>query len=127
MFAESKYFTVEEANTLIPQLLVDIPYLQELMESLTQKYPDVKKAREKAHLNGGSMQGIDYINCVYKINCLTEQLESKGCILKGIKYGLVDFLSLRDGKEVYLCWKMPEQQIEYWHGINAGFSGRQPI
>ena len=85
MPTENKYFTVEEANALIPQLLVDIPRLQELMKNLTQKYPDVKKAREKAQLNGGSLQGADYINCVFKINCLTEKLESKGCILKGIK------------------------------------------
>ena len=127
MSAESKYFTVEDANAIIPQLLIDIPRLQELMDDLTQKYPDVQKAREKAQLNGGSLQGIDYINCVLKINCLTEELESKGCILKGIKYGLVDFLSLRDGKEVYLCWKAPEQRVEYWHDIRAGFSGRQRI
>jgi len=127
MSIEPKYYTVEEANALIPQLLVDIPRLQELMENLTQKFPDVKKAREKAQLNGGSLQGADYINTIFKINCLTEQLESKGCILKGIKYGLVDFLSLRDGKEVYLCWKIPEQRIEYWHDMQAGFAGRQRI
>ena len=85
MSTKNKYFTVEEANAIIPQLLVDIPRLQELMENLTQKFPDVKKAREKAQLNGGSLKGADYINTVFKINCLTEQLESKGCILKGIK------------------------------------------
>ena len=127
MSAENKYFTVKEANALIPQLLVDIPRLQDLMESLTQKYPDVQKAREKAPLNGGSLQGADYINCIFKINSITEQLESKGCILKGIRYGLIDFPSLRDGKEVYLCWKIPEQRIEYWHDIQAGFAGRQRI
>ena len=127
MSTDNKYFTVEEANALIPQLLVDIPRLQELMANLTQKYPDVKKAREKAQLNGGSLQGVDYINCIFKINCLTEQLESKGCILKGIKYGLVDFPSLREGKEVYLCWKIPERHIEYWHDIQSGFAGRQRI
>ena len=44
MPTENKYFTVEEANALIPQLLVDIPRLQELMKNLTRKYPDVKKA-----------------------------------------------------------------------------------
>ena len=118
---------MEEANAVIPQLLVDVPRIQELMEDLTTKYPDVKKAREKAPFNGGSLQGVDYINCILKVNYLTEQLESKGCILKGIKYGLVDFPSLRDGKEVYLCWKVPEQRIEYWHDIQAGFAGRQRI
>ena len=59
--------------------------------------------------------------------CLSEGLESKGCILKGIKYGLVDFLSLRGGKDIYLCWKIPEQRIEYWHDLQSGFAGRQRI
>ena len=90
-------------------------------------YPDVEKAREKAQLNGGSFQGADYVKDVLQIKSLTEALESKGCILKGIEHGLVDFLSLRDGKEVYLCWKNPEPQIEFWHDIQSGFAGRQRI
>ena len=127
MSINSKFFSVEEANAYIPQLLIDIPRIQILMKSLTDEYPDVDKARKKVQLNGGSMQGADYLNCVLKINYLTDELESKGCVLKGIEHGLVDFPSLRDGKEVYLCWKNPEQQIEYWHDIQSGFTGRQRI
>jgi len=127
MPTKNKYFSIEEANAVIPQLLVDIPVIQSLMENLSHKYPDVKKAREKAQFNGRSVQGTDYINCALKINYLTEELESKGCILKGIKHGLVDFLALREGKEVYLCWKNPEEKIEYWHDIQSGFAGRQRI
>ena len=127
MSTESKFFSVEEANAYIPQLLIDIPRIQILMKSLTDEYLDVDKARKKVQMNGGSMQGADYLNCVLKINYLTDELESKGCVLKGIEHGLVDFPSLRDGKEVYLCWKNPEQQIEYWHDIQSGFTGRQRI
>ena len=127
MSIKNKFFSVEEANAYIPQLLIDIPRIQVLMKSLTDEYLDVNKAREKAQMNGGSIQGGDYLNCVLKINCLTDKLESKGCVLKGIEHGLVDFPSLRDGKEVYLCWKNPEQQIEYWHDIQSGFTGRQRI
>ena len=127
MSINSKFFSVEEANAYIPQLLIDIPRIQILMKSLTDEYLDVDKARKKVQMNGGSMQGADYLNCVLKINYLTDELESKGCVLKGIEHGLVDFPSLRDGKEVYLCWKNPEQQIEYWHDIQSGFTGRQRI
>ena len=127
MSIKSKFFSVEEANAYIPQLLIDIPRIQILMKSLTDEYLDVDKARKKVQLNGGSMQGADYLNCILKINYLTDELESKGCVLKGIEHGLVDFPSLRDGKEVYLCWKNPEQQIEYWHDIQSGFTGRQRI
>ena len=127
MSIKNKFFSVEEANGLIPQLLIDIPRIQILMKNLVDEYLDINKAREKAQLNGGSMQGADYLNCVLKINYLTDELESKGCVLKGIEHGLVDFPSLRDGKEVYLCWKNPEQRIEYWHDIQSGFTGRQRI
>ena len=127
MSIKSKFFSVEEANAYIPQLLIDIPRIQILMKSLTDEYLDVDKARKKVQMNGGSMQGADYLNCVLKINYLTDELESKGCVLKGIEHGLVDFPSLRDGKEVYLCWKNPEQRIEYWHDIQSGFTGRQRI
>ena len=127
MSMKNKYFSVEEANSFIPKLLIDIPRIQSLMKSLVCEYPDVRKAREKAQFNGGSLQGADYINCVLQINSLTEGLESKGCVLKGIEHGLVDFPSLRDGKEVYLCWKNPEESIEYWHDIQSGFAGRQRI
>ena len=127
MSTKDKYFTVDEANAIVPQLLVDIPRLQQLMNDLTHKYPDVKKARDNAPSNGGSVQGADYVNCILEINFLSGRLESRGCILKGIKNGLVDFLTLREGREVYLCWKSPEQQIEYWHDIQAGFAGRQRI
>ena len=127
MSINSKFFSVEEANAYIPQLLIYIPRIQILMKSLTDEYLDVDKARKKVQMNGGSMQGADYLNCILKINYLTDELESKGCVLKGIEHGLVDFPSLRDGKEVYLCWKNPEQQIEYWHDIQSGFTGRQRI
>ena len=127
MTIKHKYFSVEEANSFIPKLLIDIPRIQSLMKSLVCEYTDVRKAREKVQFNGGSFQGVDYINCVLKINSLTEGLESKGCILKGIEHGLVDFPCLRDGKEVYLCWKNPEERIEYWHDIQSGFTGRQRI
>ena len=127
MSIKSKFFSVEEANAYIPQLLIDIPRIQILMKSLTDEYLDVDKARKKVQMNGGSMQGADYLNCVLKINYLTDELESKGCVLKGIEHGLVDFPSLRDGKEVYLCWKNPEHRIEYWHDIQSGFTGRQRI
>ena len=127
MSIKSKFFSVEEANAYIPQLLINIPRIQILMKSLTDEYLDVDKARKKVQLNGGSIQGADYLNCVLKINYLTDELESRGCVLKGIEHGLVDFPSLRDGKEVYLCWKNPEQQIEYWHDIQSGFTGRQRI
>jgi hypothetical protein len=55
------------------------------------------------------------------------QIQSLGAEIKDINSGLVDFLSLRGGQEVYLCWQFDEEKIRFWHELDAGFAGRQPI
>ena len=94
---------------------------------MNNDFPDIKNAREKAKWNGGSDQGVDYLNAVLKYNDLMHRIEGMGCEVKGIREGLVDFPSLREGREVYLCWRMPEKEILFWHDLNTGFSGRKPI
>ena len=127
IFMAKKYFTVEEANALIPELNDWVPRLQELYSLMHKGFPDIQKARSKAEYSGGSTYGTDYLNVALKANQISKNLEKKGCVIKGIEMGLVDFPSIREGKEVYLCWKIPEQEIRYWHDLDTGFSGRQPI
>ena len=122
-----KLFTLDEANAFVPQLLDLVPRIQNLSVSLNKDFPDIKNAREKAKWNGGSDQGVDYLNAVLKYNDLMHRIEGMGCEVKGIREGLVDFPSLREGREVYLCWRMPEKEILFWHDLNTGFSGRNPI
>ena len=122
-----KLFTLDEANAFVPQLLDLVPRIQKLSVSLNNDFSDIKNAREKAKWNGGSDQGVDYLNAVLKYNDLMHRIEGMGCEVKGIREGLVDFPSLREGREVYLCWRMPEKEILFWHHLNTGFSGRKPI
>lgn len=56
-----------------------------------------------------------------------EELHALGCEVKDLEMGLVDFRSLREGREVYLCWHVGEETISYWHELDAGFGGRQPL
>ena len=125
--SSKKLFTLDEANAFVPQLLDLVPRIQKLSISLNNDFPDIKNAREKAKWNGGSDQGVDYLNAVLKYNDLMHRIEGMGCEVKGIREGLVDFPSLREGREVYLCWRMPEKEILFWHDLNTGFSGRKPI
>ncbi len=122
-----KLFTLDEANAFVPQLLDLVPQIQKLSVSLNNDFPDIKNARDKAKWNGGSDQGVDYLNAVLKYNDLMHKIEGMGCEVKGIREGLIDFPSLREGREVYLCWRMPEKEILFWHDLNTGFSGRKPI
>ena len=122
-----KLFTLQEANTFVPLLLDLVPKIQKLSISLSNDFPDIKNAREKAKWNGGSEQGVGYLAAVLKYNNFMHKIEEIGCEVKGIREGLVDFPSIREGKEVYLCWRMPEKEILFWHDLNSGFAGRKPL
>ncbi|QPJ63138.1 MAG: DUF2203 domain-containing protein [Candidatus Nitronauta litoralis] len=124
---EKKYYTLEEANQFVPKLLEILPCMQRLHAAMSQDYPDVRNAWRQSKFNGGSMQGADYLEHVLRYQRLKKELDEMGADLKGVEQGLVDFLSIREGKEVYLCWKYPETKIEYWHDLDTGFSGRQPV
>ena len=56
-----------------------------------------------------------------------DAISERGILVKGIEPGLVDFPSLKDGREVYLCWREGEAQIDFWHEVDTGFPGRQPL
>ncbi len=56
-----------------------------------------------------------------------DELHEIGCELKDFSIGLVDFIGSHEGRDVCLCWKLGEQKIGFWHELNAGFAGRQPI
>ena len=125
--AFKKIFTLQEANSFVPKLLEWIPHIQKLSNSLHNDFHDIKNAREKAKWSGGSEQGVEYLNTILKYNNLLRQLEEVGCEIKGIREGLIDFPSIREGKEIYLCWRMPEKEILFWHELHTGFAGRKPI
>lgn len=61
------------------------------------------------------------------IEKLAKKIHSTGCIIKDLNAGLLDFLSEKDGREIYLCWKFGEPQVEYYHELHTGFQGRRRI
>jgi hypothetical protein len=62
-----------------------------------------------------------------EINAELVKIHDLGVELKDPAMGLIDFLALRDGREVYLCWRLGETAIDYWHETDTGFAGRQPL
>src|SRR5260370_36452525 len=64
---------------------------------------------------------------IQTLRALAAELERFGCELKDPDTGLIDFLSLRDGRVVYLCWRLGEERVNYWHELQTGFAGRQPL
>ena len=58
---------------------------------------------------------------------IVNRIQETGVLVKDLDMGLVDFPSLVDGEEIYLCWKLGEDHIAFWHGIDEGFAGRKPL
>ncbi len=61
------------------------------------------------------------------IAACAEQISAAGAQIKSLEEGLLDFPSSRDGEDVLLCWKLGEEEINYWHGRDEGFAGRKPL
>lgn len=56
-----------------------------------------------------------------------QKLEDLGCVLKDMTTGLIDFPAVRLGMRVWLCWKLGEEKVVFWHGLHEGFAGRKPV
>jgi hypothetical protein len=62
-----------------------------------------------------------------RLDVLVHKIRDTGVLFKDINLGLLDFPALKDGREIYLCWKYGEGEIAFWHEIEAGYAGRRPI
>lgn len=122
-----KTFTLDEANALVPQLAELLDEITTMRDQLISMGPSLQPVVQHAGGNGGSKAGSEYVLVLQRFNASLSFFQELGCELKDLDEGLVDFPSHRDGKLVYLCWKRGERQIEFWHDLESGFGGRQPI
>lgn len=121
------YYTVEEANALLTTLR---PLMAEMLgarDHILAVRAEVWPVLEKAAFNGGSKQASTVLTDFETIQRGVQQVQALGLELKDINTGLIDFLSHRDGREVYLCWRYNEPRVAHWHDLDAGFTGRQPL
>lgn len=123
----AKYFTVAEANEIVQIIRPLMQQLLELRQSVQDKQPNAWPALEKAAGNGGNKDSSKIALEFVKMERLVQAIQGTGAVLKDLNAGLVDFLTLREGREVYLCWQYGEVEIQYWHEIHTGFSDRQPL
>jgi len=128
-----RQFTLEEAESLLPRLSVLILELRTRKEEYDRHMRRVEELGQKMRGNGHLMDaelkeaqaGLE--QSAEAVNGLAEQVREMGCELKGIEEGLIDFRADMDGREVYLCWKFGEERIDWWHELDTGFAGRQPL
>ena len=97
--SDIRHFSLEEANRTLP-------LVRRIVEDILERYRD------------GDTD---------EVRALVAELQELGCLFKGFQEGLVDWYSSYAGRRVFLCWKLGEPEIGWWHQTDAGFRGRQPI
>lgn len=124
-----KLFTVEEANALLPSVRGIVRQVQRAYKRVAASQGAARVAAEKAKLGGGGITGgSGYVVALSELAEQAGRLETLGVQLKDYGRGLIDFPSLREGRVILLCWQMGEgDQLEWWHEVEAGFPGRQPL
>lgn len=123
----ARIFTLNEANTEISKIRPLMAQVMATRAEIMDKRPEVWPALAKAASNGGNRGAAQVDQDFQLLQSLIKTILETGVEIKDINTGLVDFRSLRDGREVYLCWKFGEDQIQYWHELDAGFGGRQKL
>jgi hypothetical protein len=128
-----RLFSRDEAERLIPRLTDLISRLQESKREYDKHEAVVAELTAKTHGNGHMIEGdlqsarAGLEQSAAEVNELVAQIQELGCELKGIEEGLVDFRTDMDGREVYLCWKLGEPAIDWWHDLETGFAGRRRL
>jgi hypothetical protein len=127
------YFTCEEAEALLPDISIILRTIQKCHLKVRTLEEDLVMLRAQAMGNGHHLherilkiqKSLFFESAI--LHDALQELQAFGCELKDPAIGLIDFLFLRDGKEAYLCWHLGEEGIAFWHPLDAGFVGRQPL
>ncbi len=132
---QKRLFTLDEANRLIPWLERTFQGAMEAhgrLQELRQRLTEIQRERLRRN---GTFDRQDELNTTQsrvqeieaEINEILREISAEGIIVRDVARGLVDFPSVRDGREVYLCWVRGEDTIGFWHDTNRGFDHRQPL
>lgn len=129
----ARYFTREDAEALLPRIEPLLRQIQELRQELATREQRAAESRAKVmgngHAHGSEMAELrrDMAALTQAITDRIADINAMGVLVKDLDTGLIDFPALRNGDEVYLCWRLDEDGIGWWHEIEAGFAGRRPI
>jgi hypothetical protein len=119
-----KRFTLEQANRTLPYVSRVVSDIVKAHESATKVQTKIEALRNgKAHDNAER----ELVGVLDRLQNLVDELHGVGCELKDYQTGLVDFIGRHQGRDVYLCWRLGEARIAYWHELQSGFAGRQPV
>jgi hypothetical protein len=121
-----KHYTRAEAQALLPRIRQWLERLDELRRKV-----DAAEKRIASLMQPGCDVGGDSVNRwirdLAEIQGLLAEFRRREILVKDVERGLVDFPALIGGREVFLCWEKDEEQVEFWHELDAGYAGREPL
>ncbi|MGB9624111.1 MAG: DUF2203 domain-containing protein [Phycisphaerae bacterium] len=126
-FRGQKVFTIETARRALPlvrRIVIDVVRQYLLLLDVQKGYQELLRQGPSEALEAARDRRQEV---AHRLSELAEELDLIGCELKDYEIGMVDFPAIMDGRQVYLCWKLGEETIEYWHEVLEGAAGRRPL
>ena len=129
-----KYYTVAEANAALPLVRMIVRDITDLARDLRDRHERLARLRGKDRgvLGEAYQEELQHVQEDFerdqeRLQEYAQELHDLGVELKDPVTGLLDFPACMDGREVYLCWRLGESEVGYWHELEAGFAGRQKL
>jgi hypothetical protein len=129
----SRLFTRDEADSMLPHVAPLLWQARELKKKHDEYAAQIEALKAQAKGNG---HGTDVelaharngqASAAAEINALIERVKAMGPEVKDIGMGLIDFRSEKEGRVIYLCWKLGEERVEWWHELNTGYASRERL
>ena len=102
-------------------------HLERIRETRHELIRSTEKIEERVAIDGGGVEGKSWFEATSTLRTEVEAVAADGIILRDAEIGLVDFPSEREGSKVYLCWKLGEPAVAFWHPLETGISSRKPL
>ena len=128
-----KMFTVEQANQLLPWLTQNLLELQQKRNEIISLEVEIDAMElisggENEPLSDSLSEKVEeYTDTVNRFYAVVDEIQESGCLLKDVNLGLIDFYTYRNDHIVFLCWKLGESEVGYWHDVGSGYNYRQPL
>ena len=130
-----RFFTLAQAESLLPQVESALREAVARKAALDRAEQDWQGFTRRVIVMGGMQLDRSEVikqkslreSAAAELKAWIERVQEFGCVVKDLDIGLIDFPTRFDGQEVYLCWKLGESGIQFWHGVHEGFRGRKPI
>ena len=132
---QRRLFTLDEANRLVPWLEQTFRRAMDSYARMGELRSQLNEIQRERLRRNGTFSRHDELSAIQsqlqdvekQLNDIVGEITAEGIIVRDISRGLVDFPSVREGREIYLCWIGGEETIAFWHETNRGFEHRQPL